>query len=176
MADPLEAACLLVGRCMYRFAHVEKKIDQAVIKLLSLDEKTAPIVASIDFAKKLDDLVRASAYKEFKDAKKEKEFAKKVCNRVHDINRHRRIVAHASFEPAPGGGVLFSRPVTEKGSVRPVTDPWTEGHFATLDAEMTTLEADLDKLIDLIKPAKLPPFDWYTPWQSTYRNTPLTLR
>jgi len=79
----LEAACLLVGRFMYRFAHVEKKIDQAVIKLLSLDEKTAPIVASIDFAKKLDDLVRASAYKEFKDAKKEKEFAKKVCNRVH---------------------------------------------------------------------------------------------
>ena len=41
---------------------------------------------------------------------------------------------------------------------------------------MTTLETDLDKLIDLIKPAKLPPFDWYTPWQSTYRNTPLTLR
>jgi hypothetical protein len=28
---------------MYRFAHVEKKIDQAVIKLPSLDEKTAPI-------------------------------------------------------------------------------------------------------------------------------------
>jgi hypothetical protein len=78
MADPLESACLLVGRFMYRFAHVEKKIDQAVIKLLSLDEKTAPMVASIDFAKKLDDLVRASAYKEFKDAKKEKEFAKKV--------------------------------------------------------------------------------------------------
>jgi hypothetical protein len=61
MADPLESACLLVGRFMYRFAHIEKKIDQAVIKLLSLDEKTAPMVASIDFAKKLDDLVRASA-------------------------------------------------------------------------------------------------------------------
>jgi hypothetical protein len=175
--DPLQHACLLVGRFLYHFARVEQKIDQAVIKLLSLDEKTAPIVASIDFVKKLDNLVRASAYKELKDAKQEKEFAKKVCNRVHDVNRHRRIVAHASFEPAPGGGVLFSRPVTEKGSVRPVTEPWTADSFATLYQEMTALEADLDKLIQLIKPVEVPNFGWYVPQSNMmHRQTPLPLR
>jgi hypothetical protein len=162
---------------MYHFARVEQKIDQAVIKLLNLDEKTAPIVSSIDFVKKVEDLVRASAYKELQDAKKEKEFANKVCNRVHDVNRHRRIVAHASFEPAPGGGVLFSRPVTERGSVRPVTEPWTDEHFATLYAEMTALEADLDELIKLIKPTEVPNFGWYVPWTDMmHRRTPLPLR
>lgn len=176
-ADPLQHACLLVGRFLYHFARVEQKIDQAVIKLLNLDEKTAPIVASIDFVKKLDDLVRASAYKELKDAKKEKEFAKGVCNRVHDINRHRRIIAHASFEPASGGGVLFSRPVTEKGSVRPITEPWTDENFATLYAEMTSLETDLDKLIQLIKPAEVPNFGWYVPLSDMmYRQSPLPMR
>jgi hypothetical protein len=175
--DPLARACALVGRFLYHFARVEQKIDQAVIKLLSLDEKTAPIVASIDFVKKLDDLVRASAYKELKDARNEREFAKEVCNRVHDVNRHRRIIAHASFEPAPGGGVRFSRPVTEKGSVRPVTEPWTHENFATLYAEMTALEADLDRLIQLIKPAEVPNFGWYVPQSNMmYRQTPLPLR
>jgi hypothetical protein len=105
-SDPLERACLLVGRFLYHFARVEQKIDQAVIKLLDLDEKTAPIVASIDFARKLEGLVRASVYKELgKDPKKKKDkkFAKDVCNRVHDINGHRTIVAHASFESSPTG-------------------------------------------------------------------------
>jgi hypothetical protein len=175
----LEQAWSLVGRFLYHFARVEQKIDQAVIKLLNLDEKTAPIVALIDFVRKLEDLVRASAYKELQDPekKKEKEFAKDVCNRVHDINRHRRIVAHASFEPASGGGVPFSRPVTEKGSVRPVTEPWTEKDFTTLYDEMTALEADLDKLIQLIKPVEVPNFGWYMPLSDMmYRNTPLPMR
>jgi hypothetical protein len=34
MAEPLEAACALVGRFQYHFGRVEQKIDQAVIKLL----------------------------------------------------------------------------------------------------------------------------------------------
>jgi hypothetical protein len=34
-SDPLERACLLVGRFLYHFARVEQKIDQAVIKLLA---------------------------------------------------------------------------------------------------------------------------------------------
>jgi hypothetical protein len=176
MADPLEAACSLVGRFLYHFARVEQKIDRAVIKLLSLDEKTAPMVALLGFATKVDDLVRASAYKELQGPKKKetKRFATDVCNRVLDINGYRRIVAHASFEPAAGGGVLFSRPVTEKGSVRPVTEPWTEEEFTTLYEQMTALEADLVKLIELIKPV---PFDWYVPWPDMPGSTiPLTLR
>jgi hypothetical protein len=178
-SDPVEQACLLVGRFLYHFARVEQKIDQAVIKVLNLDEKTAPIVALIDFVRKVEDLVRASAYKELQDPtkKKDKEFAKGVCNRVHDINQHRRIVAHASFEPASGGGVLFSRPVTEKGSVRPVTEPWTEKDFTTLYEEMKALEVDLDKLIQLIKPVEVPNFGWFMSLSDiTYSNTPLPLR
>ena len=61
MADPLEAACLLVGRFMYHFALVEQKVDKAVIKLLSLDEKCAPMVGLMAFAKKVEDLVRATS-------------------------------------------------------------------------------------------------------------------
>jgi hypothetical protein len=57
----LARACLLVGRFMYHFGLVEQKIDQAVIKLLRLDEKCAPIVGLLDFARKVDDLVRANA-------------------------------------------------------------------------------------------------------------------
>jgi hypothetical protein len=176
ISNPLERACLLVGQFLYHFARVEQKIDQAVIKLLDLDKKTAPIVALIDFGRKAE-LVRKSAYEELHDSKKEKEkiFAKDVCNRVYEMNNHRRILAHASFEPASGGGVLFSRPVTEKGSVRPVTEPWTEKHFTTLYGKMTALEADLDKLIELIKPVKPVPFDWYVPWQETHSTVPLTL-
>jgi hypothetical protein len=50
--DPLEVACSLVGRFQYHFGRVEQKIDQAVIKLLDLDDKAGPIVTGgIDFAK-----------------------------------------------------------------------------------------------------------------------------
>jgi hypothetical protein len=175
MADPLEAACLLVGRFMYHFALVEQKFDQAVIKLLSLDEKCAPMVGLMDFAKKVEDLVRATSVLQA-TRRKDKDLANDVCDRAHTANRYRRIVAHASFKPAPGGGVLFSRAVTKKGLVRPVSEPWTDTDFDEHYAEMTSLEADLDKLISLIKPVKQIPFDWYVPWQSYHGSTPLTLR
>jgi hypothetical protein len=58
-SNALERAYSLVGRFLYHFARVEQKI--AVIKLSNLDEKAAPIVAIVDFARKAD-LVRASAY------------------------------------------------------------------------------------------------------------------
>jgi hypothetical protein len=50
------------------------------------------------------------------------------------------------------GGVVFSRAVTAKGSIHPLSQPWSEEDFATLSADMTALEADLDKLIARIKP------------------------
>src|SRR5215813_5009284 len=85
MADPLEAACSLVGRFQYHFGRVEQKIDQAVIKLLSLDEKAAPIVTgSIAFASKLN-LVRTSAYQQTVNDK-DKQFADDTCNGVFKIN------------------------------------------------------------------------------------------
>jgi hypothetical protein len=50
-AGPLEHACYLVGRFLYHFSRVEQKIDQAIIKLLAIDEKVAPAVTGgIDFS------------------------------------------------------------------------------------------------------------------------------
>jgi transposase InsO family protein len=37
-ADRLEKACSLVGRFQYHFGRLEQKIDQALIKLLDLNE------------------------------------------------------------------------------------------------------------------------------------------
>src|SRR5262249_42764346 len=52
------------------------------------------LVELIDFGKKLDDLVRASAYA-LATNNADKEFAKDVCGRAFDMNKYRRIVAHA---------------------------------------------------------------------------------
>jgi hypothetical protein len=153
--NPRERAWTQVGRFMYHFARVEQKINQAVIKLTELDAKAAPVVELIDFGKKLDDLVRASAYA-LATNNADKEFAKDVCGRAFDMNKYRRIVAHASFEPA-GDGVQFSRAVTTKGEVRPVTDPWTDADFENCYAEMSALEVEFNKLIALLKPT---PMSW----------------
>jgi len=169
--DPKERAWTQVGRFMYHFARVEQKINQAVIKLTELDAKAAPVVELIDFGKKLDGLVRASAYAQATN-EADKAFAKDVCNRAFNINRDRTIIAHASFEPTDDG-VQFSRAVTMKGEVRPVTEPWTDADFAQRYAEMGALEAEFDKLIELIKPVKQVPFDWYVPWQSHAESTPI---
>src|SRR6516165_4985629 len=117
---------------------------------LRLDKKCVPIVGLLDFARKVEDLVRVNAVMQAK--RKDKDFVNDVCNRAHTVNGRRRIVAHASFKPARDGGVLFSRAVTAKGSVLPLSQPWSDEDFATLYADMTALEADLDKVIDRIKP------------------------
>src|SRR5262245_24654768 len=100
--DPRKRAWTQVGRFMYHFARVEQKINQAVIKLTELDAKAAPVVELIDFGRKVNDLVRASAYAQATN-NTDKEFAKDVCNRAWDMNQYRKIVAHASFEPAGDG-------------------------------------------------------------------------
>lgn len=179
MADPLEAACSLVGRFQYHFGRVEQKIDQAVIKLLDLDDKAGPIVTgSVDFAKKLN-LVRTSAYEQAKNGK-DKQFAKKTCDGVFRINSVRQIVIHSSFEPHDGG-VQFRRTVAKKGRVRVDDQVWNDKEFSKRYSEMSALETKLDKLIELIKPVKQVPFDWYTPWQDMYHRsssaaTPLAAR
>jgi hypothetical protein len=177
--DPKERAWTQVGRFMYHFARVEQKINQAVIKLIELDAKAAPVVELLDFGRKLDGLVRASADAQAtNDA--DKEFANDVCNRAFKINRDRTMIAHASFEPT-NDGVQFSRAVTTKGEVRPVSEPWTDGDFEKRYAEMSVLETEFDKLIERIKPVKQVPFDWYVPWQDMYHRstsaaTPLAAR
>ncbi len=124
-ADPLEKACSLVGRFQYHFGRLEQKIDQAVIKLLDLDERTAQIVTgSVDFAKKLN-FVRTSA-REQATTEEDKGFADYTCNNVFEINTTRQTVIHSSFEPTSDGSVQFRRTVAKDGRVR-IDDPvWGE--------------------------------------------------
>jgi hypothetical protein len=110
MSDPLEAACSPVGRFQYHFAKVEQKIDQAVIKLFDLNDKTGPIItANVDFAKKVA-FVKTSANQQAM-SDKDKGFARKTCGDVFAINDVRQFVIHSSFEPHKGG-VLFRRMVS----------------------------------------------------------------
>lgn len=168
--DPLDRACSLVGRFLWHFGRLEEKVDQAIIKLLDLNETVAPVVTGgMDFARKLN-LAVAAARKQAGNEEDE-QFAADTWGRIMDINNDRTIVAHSSFAPASGGGVQFRRKVTKAGDVR-VDDPlWTEIYFFERFARMTALEARLDKLIGFIKPGDLPPFDWYVPWQETYHRS-----
>jgi len=98
MADPLEEACSLVGRFQYHFGRVEQKIDQAVIKLLDLDDKAGPIVTgSVAFASKVN-FVRTSAYQQAGNDK-DQQMADDTCDQVFKINTLRQMVIHSSFEP-----------------------------------------------------------------------------
>src|SRR5262245_24490128 len=129
MADPLEAACSLVGRFQYHFGRVELKIDQALIKLLDLDDKAGPIVTgSVDFAKKVN-FVRTSSFQQAVNDK-DKRFADNTCNEVFGINNVRQIVVHSSFEPAQDGGVQFRRTVARDGTVRVDNSVWSDKEFS----------------------------------------------
>jgi len=84
---------------------------------------------------------------------------------------------HSSFEPAPAGGVQFRRTTAKDGRIRIDDQVWNDEKFSKRCSEMTRLEAELDKLIQLIKPAEVPNFGWYAPLsEPMYRQTPLTLR
>src|SRR5262245_42037901 len=117
MADPLEVACSLVGRFQYHFGRIEQKIDQAVIKLLDLDERAGPIVTgSVDFARKVNFVRTAADQQALNDG--DRQFGEKTCSDVFDINNKRQIVIHSSFRPADDGGVQFERTVAKDGRVR----------------------------------------------------------
>jgi hypothetical protein len=162
MADPLEAACSLVGRFQYHFGRIEQNIDQAVIKLLDLDDRAGPIVTgSIDFAKKLN-FVRTAAYQQAGNDK-DRQFADDTCKDVFKINDARQIVIHSSFEPTEDGSVQFKRTVAKDGRVELLNQVWTDKDFSKHYEKMAKLETDLDKLIQLIKPVEQVPFDWDMP-------------
>jgi hypothetical protein len=172
MADPLEAACSLVGRFQYHFGRVEQKIDQAVIKLLDLDEKAGTIVTgSVAFASKVN-FVRTSAYQQTVN-EKNKEFADKTCNDVFTVNNVRQIVIHSSFEPHDGG-VQFRRTVARDGRVRVDDQVWNGEKFSEHFSTMRKLETDLDKLIELIKPVE--PIDWFMAWETPHTMSVMARR
>ncbi len=166
--DPLERVCSLVGRFLYHFGRVEQKIDQAVIKLLDIDERAAPAVTGgIDFAKKVN-LVRACAYEQA-SSDTDKEFSERTCSQVFAINTDRQIVAHCSFEPTSSGGVQFRKTVNRDGRVRIIDPHWGETEFGEKYAAMRDLESRLDNLIQRIRPTEIP-FGWSTPWQDVYHR------
>jgi hypothetical protein len=158
--DSLARACTLVGRFQYHFARVEQKVDQAVIKLLDLDQKAASIITgSVDFAKKLN-LVRTYALQA--DNTEDRNFADRTCNEVFKVNTDRQLVIHSSFEAASGGGVQFKRTVARDGSVHVYDRTWDDAQFSKRYEKMRTLEVDLDKLINLLKPGE-PAIKWFIP-------------
>ena len=55
-----------------------------------------------------------------------------------------------------------------KGQVRIDDQGWDDKKFSEYYSKMKTLETDLNKLIELIKPV---PFDWYSPWQDMYHRS-----
>ena len=67
----------------------------------------------------------------------------------------------------------FSRTVAKKGRVRLDAPVWNNEKFSKHYSKMSKLEADLDKLIGLIKPVKQVPFDGMFPWESYNRPIPL---
>ncbi|HKA64857.1 MAG TPA: hypothetical protein VKD00_03910 [Methyloceanibacter sp.] len=151
-ADPLEQACLLVGRFQYHFGRIEQKIDHGVIKLFDLDENAGPIVTgSLDFAKKLN-LVRTAASQQAGNAK-DRKFGEDTCKRVFGINDVRQLVIHSSFEPTSSGDVQFRRTVAKDGRVRVHDQVWGEKEFNKQYAKINKLADDLGKLVDVIKPA-----------------------
>ncbi len=169
---PLERACALVGRFLYHFGRIEQKIDQAIIKLLDVDDRGAPVITgSIDFAKKAD-IVRTCANRQASNDT-DKEFAEATCSRVFAVSLDRIIVAHSAFEPDPSGGVQFKRTVSRDGRVRILDPHWGEGKFGSAFAEMTELEARLDNLIQRIRPTEIPlePFGWSVNFQDVYHRS-----
>jgi hypothetical protein len=156
--DPLAHACELVGRFLYHFGRVERKIDEAVIKLLDLSEKLTPVVTAIDFARKLR-LVKLSADTQISDTA-EKKKAHDLCSRVYAVNEERTLVAHSDFDAAPGG-VQFGKVTTRDGHVLDVGPLWLDAQFDECYKKMSALEADLDKLINQLKRGE-PPEEWFT--------------
>jgi hypothetical protein len=132
--NPLARACELVGRFLYHFGRVDRKIDEAVIKLLDLGEKLAPVVTAIDFAKKLR-LVKLSADTQITDPAENKN-AHDICARVYTVNDDRTLIAHSDFDAAPGGGVQFGKVTTKDGRVLEVGPLWLNAQFSASYEEM----------------------------------------
>jgi hypothetical protein len=148
--DALGRACALVGRFQYHFARVEQKVDQAVSKLLDLDDKAASIVTgSVDFAKKLN-LVRTCAYQQAGN-EADRNFAQVTCDAVFSVNNDRVFVVHSSFEAA-ANGVQFKRTVAKDGKVTAHDQTWDAERFWQSYQKMRTLQDDLDQLITRIAP------------------------
>jgi hypothetical protein len=159
--DPkLAEACRLVGEFQYHYGRIEQKIDQGVIKLLVLDDKAGRVFASaIDFAKKLN-LLWTVAHEQARDDNGQA-FVDNTCKAVFAVNMDRQNVIHASFEPAPTGGVQSKRTVAKEGRVKAQNPVWDDKKFKQQYTKMKQLADDLDKLIDVVRPVQPADMSWF---------------
>lgn len=140
-----------------------------MIKLLDLDDRAGPIVTgSVDFAKKLNLLWAVANQQATND--NGRRFVERTFKAVFAVNIDRQLVIHSSFEPAQTGGVQFKRTVPKKGRV-PVGDQvWGDKKFSDQYTKMKKLADDLDRLLDVIKPAPVPDVTlWVSPLSEPVR-------
>jgi hypothetical protein len=157
--DPLGTACELVGRFLYHFAGVERRIDAAIAKLFELtDEAAAILTANIDFNRKLNLIETIVDEQASEKPKKWRSDATVLLNAIRRVNSPpRQIVAHSSFEPAENGSVRFTR-TEAKGKLKRGEPIWTKETFEKYFGDMDRHAVKLDHLVADLKPVRSPTY------------------
>ena len=104
---PLALACERVGMFLYYFSPVEMQLDAAITTISNSPPDTCrSSPSSIGFARKVDIVQRAVAVHNAGPSKKIK---MDTFSELLDVNGHRVIIAHSSFEPDGSDAVQFGR-------------------------------------------------------------------
>jgi hypothetical protein len=157
--DPLGKACELVGRFLFHFAGVERRIDAAVAKLFELtDDAADTLTANIDFSRKVN-LIKTMVDLQASDkAPAWRTNGSDLLKAIRGINDpHRQTIAHSSFEPAENNSVRFKRTLA-KGKLQRDEPVWTKAAFEKHFADMDKYAAQLDRLIADLKPLRSPTY------------------
>jgi hypothetical protein len=157
--DPLGAACELVGRFLFHFAGVERRIDAAIAKLFELTDEAADILtANIDFNRKLNLIETIVDQQASGKPKKWRSDATLLLNTIKQINNPpRQIIAHSSFEPAENGSVRFKR-TEAKGKLKRDELVWTKEKFEQYFRDMDRHATKLDHLVADLNPIRNPTY------------------
>lgn len=148
VSEPLDYACMLVGRYQYNFAQLEAVLDFGISKLIGLNENAREIVcANIDFTKKIR-IIDAAVRLQFKDESKP---ATDLLSRVAEINSDRLVVIHSTFSPLEDGGVSFLR-VTADRELKKRTYDWNAAMFDSKSAVIKSVSKDLREVIEKLAP------------------------
>jgi hypothetical protein len=98
-------------------------------------------------------------------------YAQGVAAAVGDIGKVRAGDV-ATDEGARPQRLRLPLTVAKDGRVRIDDQVWDDKEFSKHTTKMSTLEADLDKLIEIIKPV---PFDWNNSWQDMYHRSSMRI-
>ncbi len=163
--EELDEAFRLVGKFLYHFANLEHAIDNAVGKLLGLEEGVVSIVAAnVPAAKKVDLLFSAENFLGAKPDKGRQTLISKTKNEIMKLNEKRVIAAHSQFDSAGGGGVQFRRVVAKK-ELKVTTEHWSVADVEGLCQSCIAQSEAVTKLADEMEPYK-PSLDFSDPRNS----------